>query len=234
MADTAVSEFPVERLAAQPRHDAGARRVAAAAPKRARAKAEFSQYRVHLRTKVAPLLFGGAIAVVLWLGWLNRDDNGLTPLSGVGYWLGIAGGSLMLLLLLYPLRKRIRALRAIGTVGFWFRAHMILGVLGPVLALLHANFRLGSINSNVALVAMLVVAISGVVGRYLYSKIYVGLYGRKAEVREILADADALEESYRGRPARRRSCHRTIERFCATRYGCSEERSRRLPAGSGG
>jgi hypothetical protein len=93
------------------------------------------------------------------------------------------------------LRKRIKALRALGTVGFWFRAHMILGVVGPVLVLLHANFRLGSVNSNVALVAMLVVAISGVVGRYLYSKIHLGLYGRKAEVQEILADADVLREA---------------------------------------
>jgi len=58
---------------------------------------------------------------------------------------------------------------------------------------LHANFQLGSINSNMALVAMLVVAISGIVGRYLYGKIHLGLYGRKAEVQEILADADTLK-----------------------------------------
>jgi hypothetical protein len=194
MTETAVSEFPVGRFVAQRRHDANDRRTAAAA-KPPRTKGELSQYRVHLRAKVAPLLFSCAIVAVLWVGWLNRDDNGLTPESGVGYWLGIAGGSLMLLLLLYPLRKRIKVLRALGTVGFWFRAHMILGVLGPVLVLWHANFRFGSINSNVALIAMLVVAISGVVGRYLYSKIHVGLYGRKAEVREILADADALRQA---------------------------------------
>jgi hypothetical protein len=195
MAETAVSEFPVERFAAQRRHDANDRRTAAAASSRPRTKAELSQYRVHLRAKVAPLMFGSLIVVVLWVGWLNRDDNGLTPESGVGYWLGIAGGSLMLLLLLYPLRKRIRTLRALGSVGFWFRSHMILGVLGPVLVLLHANFRFGSINSNVALVAMLVVAMSGVVGRYLYGKIHLGLYGRKAEAQEILADADVLREA---------------------------------------
>jgi hypothetical protein len=45
-----------------------------------------------------------------------------------------------------------------------------------------------------ALAAMLVVAVSGVVGRYLYGKIHIGLYGRKAEVREILADADAVKQ----------------------------------------
>jgi hypothetical protein len=42
---------------------------------------------------------------------------------------------------------------------------------------------------------MLVVAISGVVGRYFYSRIHVGMYGRKADVNEILADASALSEA---------------------------------------
>ena len=195
MAGTAVSEFADERVVAQRRRDGSGRQAALVAAKRARAKAELSQYHVHLRTKAIPLLFSGVVIAALWIGWVNREDNGLTPESGVGYWLGIAGGSLMLLLLLYPLRKRIKGLRALGTVGFWFRSHMILGVVGPVLVLWHANFRLGSINSNVALVAMLVVAVSGVVGRYLYSKIHLGLYGRKAEVQEILADADALKEA---------------------------------------
>ncbi|HWN52969.1 MAG TPA: hypothetical protein VNO18_24665 [Xanthobacteraceae bacterium] len=44
-----------------------------------------------------------------------------------------------------------------------------------------------------ALAAMLIVAGSGIVGRYLYGKIHLGLYGRKVVVQEILADADALK-----------------------------------------
>jgi hypothetical protein len=195
MVGTLVSEFAADRFVEQQRPDAGRRRAAVAAAKRAREKAVLSQYRAHVRTKAIPLLFSAVVIAVLWVGWVNREDNGLTPESGVGYWLGIAGGSLMLLLLLYPLRKRIKGLRALGTVGFWFRAHMILGIVGPVLVLWHANFRLGSINSNVALLAMLIVAVSGIIGRYLYSKIHLGLYGRKAEVREILSDADALKEA---------------------------------------
>jgi hypothetical protein len=195
MANTAISEFPAERRAGQ-RHGADDRQRVGTAPGASRrTKADFSQYRARPWSKIAPLLFGGAIVVVVWVGFLYRDDNGLTPESGVGYWLGIVGGSLMLLLLLYPLRKRVRSLRALGGVSLWFRTHMILGVLGPVLVLLHANFRLGSINSNVALGAMLVVAISGVVGRYFYSRIHVGMYGRKADVNEILADASALSEA---------------------------------------
>jgi hypothetical protein len=144
------------------------------------------------RTGIFPKLFTVAVLAALWIGWINRDDNGLTPVSGTGYWLGIVGSSFMLLLLLYPLRKRFRSLRAIGSVTFWFNTHMLLGVLGPVLVMWHANFKLGSINCSVALVTMLVVTASGVVGRFLHRKINLHLYGRKAEAREVLADADEL------------------------------------------
>jgi hypothetical protein len=191
MTDSAISDFPVERFVARRRSNDNWMAVAASRP-RARTEADFAQYRKHRWANAIPLTFGIAIAVVLSIGWLNRNDSSLTPKSGVGYWLGIAGCLLMLLLLLYPLRKRMRSLRVIGTVAFWFRAHMILGISGSVLILWHANFRLGSINSNVALVAMIVVATSGIFGRYLYSKIHRGLYGRKAAAREILADAEAL------------------------------------------
>jgi hypothetical protein len=144
------------------------------------------------RTSIFPKVFTVAVLLALWIGWLNRDDNGLTPVSGTGYWLGIVGSVMMLILLLYPLRKRLRSLRVIGSVTFWFNTHMILGVLGPVLVMWHANFRLGSINCSVALITMVVVAISGLIGRYLHSKVNVTFYGRKAEAHEVMADADEL------------------------------------------
>jgi hypothetical protein len=191
MTDSAISELPVERFAARQRR--AARTPVAPSCARTSTRPDFAQYRTHFRVKVVPLMFSVAVASILWIGWLNREDSGLTPESGAGYWLGIIGSSLMVLLLLYPLRKRLLFLRPLGTVVFWFRAHMILGVFGPALILLHANFRLGSINSNVALVAMLIVAGSGIVGRYLYGKIHLGLYGRKVFAQEILADANALK-----------------------------------------
>jgi hypothetical protein len=144
------------------------------------------------RTRIFPRLFTIVVLLALVIGWINRDDNGLTPVSGTGYWLGIAGSALMLLLLAYPLRKRMRSLRAIGSVAFWFNTHMILGIVGPVLIMWHANFRLGSINCSVALVTMLVVATSGIIGRYLHSQVNSGLHGRKAEALEVTADADEL------------------------------------------
>jgi hypothetical protein len=196
MTDSAISSFPGKRFAARRALDAN---LTSASASRAGAGVDFSQYRERPWANAVRSAFGGVAAAVLWIGWLNRDDGALTPKSGVGYWLGVAGSILMLLLLLYPLRKRMRSLRMIGTVPFWFRAHMILGVCGCVLVLWHANFHLGAINSNVALAAMLVVAASGIVGRYLYRKIHHGLYGRKAAVQELLADAEALKQTIRAR-----------------------------------
>ena len=53
----------------------------------------------------------------------------------------IIGGSMMLLLLLYPLRKQARFMRNAGPVKLWFRMHMTFGVLGPVCILYHCDFQ---------------------------------------------------------------------------------------------
>ena len=81
--------------------------------------------------------------MALYLGWHLPTDRYITPKRGLGYALGIIGGSLMLLLLVYSLRKRISWLRFLGPTPSWFRFHMVLGVLGPLCILYHANFRPG-------------------------------------------------------------------------------------------
>ena len=137
-------------------------------------------------------IFYLSIFALIYYGWKNREFSNLTPESGAGYWLGIIGGSLMLLLLLYPLRKKIRFFDLFGKIKYWFKLHMLFGVLGPVAILFHANFSLGSTNSNVAFFSMVIVASSGLVGRYLYAKIHHGLYGRKASLKEL---RESLKES---------------------------------------
>jgi len=136
----------------------------------------------------APVYFL-SIMLLIYAGWHNRGSVYLTPEQGPGYLLGIAGGVLMLLLLLYPLRKHVRWMRYLGPVRYWFRAHMMMGVLGPVCILYHCNFRLGSTNGNIALFSMLLVAGSGLVGRYFYTRIHYGLYGQKADLARLGDDS---------------------------------------------
>lgn len=128
----------------------------------------------------------GLAALAILVGWLGREERHIRADIGLGYWLGIIGASMMALLLLYPARKRMRFLQRAATISLWFRAHIALGVLGPLLILYHCNFQLGSLNSRVALFSTLLVALSGLVGRYLYANVFVGLSGRKAELQQLV------------------------------------------------
>jgi len=133
-------------------------------------------------------------ALAILAGWLARDSLPLDAGEGLGYLLGIIGGSLMLILLLYTVRKRIRFLRRFGPIKYWFRIHMMLGIVGPTLILYHSNFNVGSLNSKVALYCTLLVAGSGVVGRYLYAQIHQGLYGRKASLAKLTAQLQSSSD----------------------------------------
>ena len=129
----------------------------------------------------------GLAGLLIVVGWLSRRYDYISAEEGLGYFLGIFAMTCMSGLLLYPLRKRVRILRFLGPLSKWFRTHMILGVLGPIAALYHCNFQLGSLNSRIALFSALIVAASGLVGRFIYTKIHHGLYGRKANLKELLA-----------------------------------------------
>lgn len=137
-------------------------------------------------------------ALVLAFAWTRRNSGDIAAESGVGYAMGILGALLMLAVIVYPMRKRLPVLRRIGTIPNWFRLHMLLGVLGPVLIVIHSNFRLGSLNSRVALFAMLIVAGSGFVGRFLYTRIHRGLYGKKSSLPELLNELDGTREGASG------------------------------------
>ena len=135
------------------------------------------------------------VAALLLYGWTAHTERYITPKRGLGYALGIIGGSLMLVVLVYALRKRWRWLEFLGSTPGWFNFHMVLGIAGPLCILYHANFSTGATNSNVALFSMLAVAGSGVIGRYIYGHIHYGLYGRKLELRELRDDAERLRSN---------------------------------------
>jgi len=143
-----------------------------------------------VRKPLGTRLFFGSMFFAILYGWLKHDDFYLSAESGTGYYLGIAGGISMLVLLFYPLRKKVSALRNFGPIRYWFRAHMALGIVGPTLILYHANYSLGSINSNVALICMIVVALSGLIGRFIYTRIHFGLYGEKMTLAELKTDLE--------------------------------------------
>lgn len=128
------------------------------------------------------------VTALLAIGYLISTQKYYKPGDDLGYNMGLVGGLMLLALLLYPLRKRVRSLRNLGILPTWFKWHMIFGILAPALILFHSTFRIGSINAGMALFAMLLVSGSGIFGRFFYTKIHNGLYGRQATLKELQDD----------------------------------------------
>lgn len=146
------------------------------------------------RSAWGTLLFTAVMAALLVAGWNARDEYYLSAEYGLGYALGLIGGVLMLLLLLYPLRKRLRFMHHWLPIRHWFRVHMMFGVVGPLCILYHCNFHLGATNSNVALICMGLMVGSGVVGRFIYARIHHGLYGQRASLQELQLNKSSAEQ----------------------------------------
>ena len=135
-----------------------------------------------------------AAAVALALGSQMPLASYLSPKNGLGYVLGIIGGVMLLLQSLYAVRKRMPSLAFLGSVPAWFQWHILLGVMAPVVILVHCGFTLGATNSNIALFSMLLVAGSGLVGRCFYSKIHRGLNGRRSTLSDLQRTAHEIKE----------------------------------------
>ncbi len=125
------------------------------------------------------------VTVLVVCAWAIGRWGGFTAGSAVGYNLGLAGGIMMLLLFSYPLRKHIRFMHGFGSAKYWFALHMTLGILGPLFILAHSRFHVGSINAGIALASMSLVALSGIIGRFIYTRIHHGLYGRRANLKDM-------------------------------------------------
>lgn len=148
------------------------------------------------------LIFIGFVGAITFGGYFLLYPQKLfkpgEELFDLGYNLGLAGGLMMLVLLLYPLRKRVRIFQKIGVLPSWFKWHMVLGILGPLTIIFHSTYHvyipyihpIGSPNAAVAMLCMLLVSGSGTFGRLFYTKIHHGLYGRQATLKELQAEME--------------------------------------------
>ncbi len=135
------------------------------------------------------------VIVITALAWFVATAKPYTAGDNIGYNLGLVGGIMMLLLLIYSLRKRAGFMKHAGPVRRYFAFHMFLGVAGPILVLFHSTFKIGSMNSRIALYSMLLVAGSGLVGRFVYRHIHQGLYGRQTTLAEAEQQLSESAES---------------------------------------
>ena len=131
------------------------------------------------------------LAIPVYKGLWYKSGNGWDHFS---YWIGIIGSVMMLLMLLYPIRKHAKFAQNWGALRYWFMLHMMFGIGGPILVLFHTTFHFKSLNATISLGSMLLVALSGIVGRFIYRHIHRGLYGRQSDLKELQKSVNASQE----------------------------------------
>jgi hypothetical protein len=112
--------------------------------------------------------------------WMIAPDPTTAPGALVGHGLGVVGFLLMLATeTLYSIRKRVRG-RAWGPMRTWLRAHIVTGIVGSYMVLLHGTWVLTGL-AGWTLLATVVVVASGFVGRYLYTALPHSVDGEETE-----------------------------------------------------
>lgn len=143
-------------------------------------------------------------AYLFWVGWdfysLPIEERFYHPrydwykASGIlGHGLGIIGTLMILFgVVMYITAKKYGYLDRFIRLKYLLEFHIFLCTLGPILILFHTTFKFGGIIS-VAFWSMVVVVLSGVVGRYLYLQIPKSVSGRTKTLHEIESEAGSSE-----------------------------------------
>ena len=157
-----------------------------------------------LRVRLAWMLAAAVVLVIAGYGYdyytldaLQRPFSPkhqiLRPSGTIGIKLGMFGVLLFFLIYLYPLRKHWGWLGRQGNSRHWLDFHVVLGATAPIIIAFHSCFKFGNI-AGMAFWSMLVVTLSGFVGRYLYSQIPRGLSAVELSRKEMLEREEKLRK----------------------------------------
>jgi hypothetical protein len=138
-----------------------------------------------MTTKHRDFLIFAAVGALVGVSYYLAHNLKFEIGDDFDYWLGVVGGSMMLSMFLYPIRKHMKFARGWGPMTYWFYVHMTTGVLGPLVILVHCKFAGKALNSSVALWCMLLVVLSGFVGRFLYLHSHMDLIKESRELNEF-------------------------------------------------
>jgi hypothetical protein len=155
------------------------------------------------------LLIVGLLVVLLLffpLGYLVHISPRF-PGSLSGSLLGMVGAALILVALAFPIIKRVpwlkdRVTRRVS-MSTLLAIHIYAGVLGPLLALVHSAHKFVSPLGISLVVSMIVVVLSGYVGRFLLARLGKAIRSRGGELAALQTGLAALpQDPPRDSPAR--------------------------------
>ncbi len=127
--------------------------------------------------------------------FFSVKHNYLKPSGIIGHGIGILGSIMMIVgVTTYMLRKRVRFLFQFGYLKSWLEFHIFLCTVGPILVLFHTAFKFGGIVA-VSFWSMVVVVLSGFVGRFIYVQIPRTIQGHALTAEELsLSEASFIKQ----------------------------------------
>lgn len=129
----------------------------------------------------------GALLFEAFLSLETVLDFGHTQQGHITGWIGLA---VIFSVFVYPVRKRVGRNRT--WPRGWFQVHMLAGVVGPLLILLHSGAHLHALVAILAMVAMVIVMVSGIIGEAVH---YLALRTLNEERRQLVQQGVSLEEA---------------------------------------
>lgn len=103
--------------------------------------------------------------------------------SSLGHGIGIAGTVFITMTLIYPFRKRI--LKKKGKQNP-LNSHVAYGLIGPSLVVIHSAHKFSSIIGALLFLTLLIVVISGIIGRFLFRKVNRSLREQKRDLKLLI------------------------------------------------
>lgn len=91
----------------------------------------------------------------------------LKPSGAWGHGVGILATLFMLSNFAYSVRKRVKAFKRRGPIAPWLRFHVFVGIVSPITILFHSAWQWGNQLATATYVALLVVMVTGLLGRFL-------------------------------------------------------------------
>lgn len=126
--------------------------------------------------------------------FFNPSHAALKPSGNWGHGFGIIGTLMMIFgVAIYMIRKRSRKLFTFGYLKHWLEFHIFLCTVGPILVLYHTAFKFGGIVS-VSFWSMVLVVLSGVVGRFIYVQIPRTIQGKEIDINDLASMREELTD----------------------------------------
>ena len=124
---------------------------------------------------------------------LSPKHAALKPSGYIGIKLGVLGLTMFCAIFVYALRKRWKWLSRQGSSKHWLDFHVLMGLTAPFVIAFHSSFKFRGF-AGMAFWIMLAVAISGIIGRYVYGQIPRTLNSAEITMAELREAQERLAE----------------------------------------